>query len=387
MIYWIIYFSLSMGVFVFSQYVRDEDQKKLLIFYCTFLWMFGSFRYMVGTDFYNYMMIYQNPPQSIDELFDSRYEPMFTVCVMLLNYCEFSSQALFVVMESLTLFFFVKGVNVFVDDYREKLFIVILYAVFSLGFYWTFNAVRQVAAMSILLYSAKYILARKFLKFNLCVLLAMSFHYMAIVFVWMYFIYDVRINKKIVIVLLLLSVVAVITGYNFKVITEGMISVFSVTGLYYGYAARGLEYILTDGGISNTTIAFILFYVFSMMFFYERISADKKISVLFLSALVYLLVRIFVSLEDTSTSYLSSTIGRVAKYWGYFFILYIGRCLYFIRSENRQIFLLLSIVFIFVFSFQVMNEMIYIDENYLYDAYPEGVINNLNYSYNIQIFK
>ena len=134
MIYWIIYFSLSMGVFVFSQYVRDEDQKKLLIFYCTFLWMFGSFRYMVGTDFYNYMMIYQNPPQSIDELFDSRYEPMFTVCVMLLNYCEFSSQALFVVMESLTLFFFVKGVNVFVDDYREKLFIVILYAVFSLGF-------------------------------------------------------------------------------------------------------------------------------------------------------------------------------------------------------------------------------------------------------------
>ncbi len=372
---------------MFSQYVRDEDQKKLLIFYCTFLWMFGSFRYMVGTDFYNYMMIYQNPPQSIDELFDSRYEPMFTVCVMLLNYCEFSSQALFVVMESLTLFFFVKGVNVFVDDYREKLFIVILYAVFSLGFYWTFNAVRQVAAMSILLYSAKYILARKFLKFNLCVLLAMSFHYMAIVFVWMYFIYDVRINKKIVIVLLLLSVVAVITGYNFKVITEGMISAFSVTGLYYGYAARGPEYILTDGGISNTTIAFILFYVFSMMFFYERISADKKISVLFLSALVYLLVRIFVSLEDTSTSYLSSTIGRVAKYWGYFFILYIGRCLYFIRSENRQIFLLLSIVFIFVFSFQVMNEMIYIDENYLYDAYPEGVINNLNYSYNIQIFK
>ena len=104
----------------------------------------------------------------------------------------------------------------------------------------------------------------------------MSFHYIAIVFVWMYFIYDVRMNKKTVIVLLLLSVVTVITGYNFKVITEVMISVFSVTGMYYGYATRGLEYILIDGGISNNTIAFILIFVFSMMCFYERILSDKK---------------------------------------------------------------------------------------------------------------
>lgn len=387
MIYWIIYFLLAIGVFVFSQYVRDEDQKKLLLFYCTFIWLFGSFRYMVGTDFYSYMLIYKNSPQAISYLFESRFEPMFTLIVMLLNYCEFSSQALFIVMESLTLFFFVKGVKVFSDDYREILFIVIIYAVFSLGFYWSFNAVRQVTAMSILLYSAKYILARKFFKFNLCILLAMSFHYIAIVFVWMYFIYDVRINKKTVIVLLLLSVVTVITGYNFKVITEVMISVFSVTGMYYGYATRGLEYILIDGGISNNTIAFILIFVFSMMCFYERILSDKKSYVLFLSALVYLLIRIFVSLDDMSTSFLSSTIGRIAKYWGYFFILYIGRCLYFIRSENRKKFLLLGIVLIFIFSFQVMNEMIYIDENYLYNAYPDGIINNLDYKYNIQIFK
>ena len=72
---------------------------------------------------------------------------------------------------------------------------VIVYITF-MYFFSSINLIRNSLAYTILLYSNDYVLKRKFTKFSLIVLLATSFHFSALFYFPVYFLYYFKLNKR-----------------------------------------------------------------------------------------------------------------------------------------------------------------------------------------------
>ncbi len=88
--------------------------------------------------------------------------------------------------------------------------IAVLFASFS--YFHAFNGIRQFMAMAIALQGMKYIYERKFLRFLVIVVLAMTFHKSAILLLALYFLYGVRVRVWWVITSVLGSVVVMRMG-------------------------------------------------------------------------------------------------------------------------------------------------------------------------------
>ena len=71
---------------------------------------------------------------------------------------------------------------------------VVVYITFMF-FFTSLNLIRNTIAYTILLYSNDYIIHRKFFKFCLIVLVAASFHFSALFYLSMYFVYKLKISK------------------------------------------------------------------------------------------------------------------------------------------------------------------------------------------------
>lgn len=94
------------------------------------------------------------------------------------------------------------------------------------------NVVRMYIAISILLYSLKYIVKRSFLPFFIIVLFATLFHSSALIFIVMYPLCIIRYNSKLLILLLGVSIVILILGSSFfSFITEKI-------GMYNSYVSK-----------------------------------------------------------------------------------------------------------------------------------------------------
>lgn len=66
--------------------------------------------------------------------------------------------------------------------------------------------VRQNIAMAILLYSLIFIIQRKLFPFAVCILLSFGFHYSALAFIPAYWLYNLKISRKKLIIIILISV-------------------------------------------------------------------------------------------------------------------------------------------------------------------------------------
>lgn len=86
----------------------------------------------------------------------------------------------------------------------------------TLAFYGrSFNVLRQYIAMSILIFSIKYIKERQLLKFLICITIAMSIHTTAFVFIILYPMYNIRISYK---YLISFSIFSSIIGFSSRYI-------------------------------------------------------------------------------------------------------------------------------------------------------------------------
>lgn len=97
----------------------------------------------------------------------------------------------------------------------------------SYSYFHMFNGVRQYLATGIVLLSFYYIYERKLIKFLLLILLASTVHSMILVFIPFYFLYDIKLNIKRTIIILIVSTLA------FSSVWRWIISVFS--GSKYEY--------------------------------------------------------------------------------------------------------------------------------------------------------
>lgn len=184
----------------------NGDKKKIyVVCCCIFLFVIIGFRgEEVGTDTYSYMLsffqynkIYSFKLDDICEIFSLYQEPAY----ILLNICVGLFTEKFTIFLCCYASLYVVAIGYLVYKYSDKplwSFIVLL----SLGFvYFAMAGIRQTIAMSILLFSYKYIQERKVLPFILLVFLAYMFHNSSVIFLVAYPVATLKINWKHLVVL------------------------------------------------------------------------------------------------------------------------------------------------------------------------------------------
>jgi len=183
-----IFLYISLGAFTLFDLLKDGAKVKPFLFWsAVFVLIFlSSIRWNVGTDWYSYIDFFNHIQSYVDQPQVNMMERGFTY----LNYAVFKlggnySQLLTVIA---ILMIGLKA-KVFYAHRSIMMISLFLYFCYYLG---DIFGVRQFLAISITLYSVRFIEAKRFKPFLICVLVASSIHITAVFFIFSYWIYHIR---------------------------------------------------------------------------------------------------------------------------------------------------------------------------------------------------
>ncbi len=190
--YWI--YLVMIGFLVGYSLTKTKEQRRS-IYYASVVFLIIIFIAQdcsVSIDIAEYMRQYAIiPTLSFGQMLTHKFEIGFVLLCRLLEMTFESDRVLLLAMGVLILLPFGRFY-----DRESSQPMVALMAFVALGMYM--HAIifwRQLAAMAILTFAIPYIRQRKLLPFLLILLAAMSFHKTAVVFLWIYLIYNIPIGK------------------------------------------------------------------------------------------------------------------------------------------------------------------------------------------------
>lgn len=202
---------------------------------------------IVGNDTMNYINIFNHGE---DLLYDgSRYEIGYKYYNLLIHIFTDNDQAFLII----TSFLICSTFGFFIWKYstRPKSALVFF---FLLSFGMTVNTLRQCLAICFLLFSIEYIIQKRWLLFSLLVVVASNFHITAILFLAIYPLSNIRIERKTILMFVIGSVVSL---FFFSALLQLAFSYFPM----YEYYSDGKYF---EGG---TRIASIVQLLFSIIIF------------------------------------------------------------------------------------------------------------------------
>lgn len=193
-----------------------------------------------------------------------------------------------------------------------------------LGFFlFTFSGLRQSIAFAITFFSYNYIENRNFKKFILSIVIAVLFHKSAIIFVFAYLLYKVRINEKYLIFVL---------GSLFTIgLFKEQIYIF-IHIIYKGYPT-----VLESTGAYTMLIIMVIIYICSYLF-----TKPSQINNSFIAYRNYLLMAIAIQIFAS----ISNIIMRAGFYYFIFIILLIPELIN--QQNNRYMRLIIIMVSILI---------------------------------------
>lgn len=268
--YWI--YIVMMAFLLGYEFIRSKEKKRLLYYgACGFLILLfvvqdGSVSVDIGEYLHQYSII---PGLSFGEMLAHKFEIGFVLLCWVLQRLFESERVLLLAMSVLILLPFGRS---FEEETENPM--IALMAFLALGMYmhalifW-----RQLAAMAILTFSCRYIHRRKLIPFLLVVLIAMTFHKVAVVFLPLYLVYRIPINKWL---LLFCAAAAVFLGFFGKPIIQ-----FGIAVLYPRYRDYPL---LAIGG--ETLLALLWVIVLLSYWLLQDRLEDPAVRIPFLMLLV-----------------------------------------------------------------------------------------------------
>lgn len=179
MIYYGLFFIIIIFAFIDLLKTKNKNIKNIIFIFSFFLLLvFAFIRDKIGTDFLAYKIFYTTLDLNIP------FEKGYVYLNILLNSInkDFSFFLFGFTIFSLGL----KYIYIFKNVYYKN--ISILYYFSNYYFVFEFGILRNSLAVTITLFSIKYVIERKLLKFLLLILIAATFHRTAIVFIIVYFI-------------------------------------------------------------------------------------------------------------------------------------------------------------------------------------------------------
>ena len=178
-----------------------SDNRKWYIFMGVYLWLFLCFGYMTGSDW----RVYEEWYYSLDfnRLFYDYYaEPGYYLYMMLFRLLNVGFWPYFILTK--TIIFIVIYRTIF-DYCKESGYLTLLYFLPWFGMYLLIdNPMRNCIAIAIFIFSVRYVIEHKFWKFLLCMLLASSFHFSALVILLVYPMLNHNIKSWVYVLLFLL---------------------------------------------------------------------------------------------------------------------------------------------------------------------------------------
>lgn len=190
--YWI--YLVMLGFLVGYSLANTKEQRRS-IYYASVVFLLIIFiaqNFSVSIDIAEYMRQYAIiPTLTFGQMLTHKFEIGYVLLCRLLEMTFESDRVLLLAMGVLILLPFGRFY-----DRESSQPMVALMAFVALGMYM--HAIifwRQLAAMAILTFAIPYIRQRKLLPFLLILLAAMSFHKTAVVFLWIYLIYNIPIGK------------------------------------------------------------------------------------------------------------------------------------------------------------------------------------------------
>lgn len=182
MLFYLILAILTAVLTELSFYPRTKIYRILIsVFSIGIPSFFYAVRLYVGTDYYNYVINFLRIKSGYHIRMEIGYVLLNKLCAGL----NFKAEMMFFII---SLIFFVI-IRCSLADNMDLLSPGLGMFVFMLFYYQiSFNAVRQMVAMSILLYSFRYIVRERFIKFVLCITAAATFHLSSLIFIPAYII-------------------------------------------------------------------------------------------------------------------------------------------------------------------------------------------------------
>lgn len=178
---------------VFDPALKNQNR---MVGFCAFLsflplYVVSAVRYMVGTDYAGtYRSIY-NYTYWGGWHFRLSGETLYGLLNKLASYYSGTDYVGVFALSSLVIVgFIVLGLR---EQSVNFAYSILLFVV-SGYYFWSFNAVRQMAAMAIFLYAYRFVEERKPLKYCILIVVAAGFHTVALLYLPVYFIKKLKIN-------------------------------------------------------------------------------------------------------------------------------------------------------------------------------------------------
>ena len=174
-----IYFSLSITL---SLVVYKQTKVNFFLFFPFLIGaLFSGLRNDVGVDYQSYVDNFDY----ILKGYPSDFELTNKLIIEFINYMGGNVQVYFMFCAILTNFF----IYLFIKEHSKSVATsTVLYFFITFFFFASLNGVRQYLAISIFLFSLRYISSKEFYKYIFIVILASLFHISAILFLPLYFI-------------------------------------------------------------------------------------------------------------------------------------------------------------------------------------------------------
>jgi len=380
MSFWIILYFVFTIIYTVQYLLKDKDREFCIYIVLFIIWFVGAFRYNIGVDYISYetrydiINTYSIPSLSI---IGSDGEPTFVLTSIILNYLGFGPQMLFVVYHTIIIAFLYLGIKKYSTNNFIAILALLLYVAYPVegGFFWDMNGMRQAAACSIFFWGSHFLQQKDIKKFILVSVVAVLFHYSAIIG----FLILLLRNKNISFVLINILCVC---GFLFNAlgITEQftMSIIQIVTSYIEKYEVTGLAQIQI---VRFSLFAFAVY----ILYVVARLKIGKYVDTLVLNcSFVYVLLRIYTSF-GSSESILSAIMHRPEAYFLPFFFIIVS---YFIYS---LVFVKKKKILLFVLSCLYLVAINIYGLRYIYNSQfilPIGLVNtNIDYCVRFDLFR
>lgn len=188
---------------IFFGFTAEENPKNKLIisFISIVLILAAAFRYGIGTDYENYLMIFEGSNKTYDwsSSLSIEWGYFFLNKVIFnlgLGYWAVSLICSIIMFISLFRVLKTFSVNIYIG-------LAVYVSLWYMGF--NYNIVRHGMATSLVWVAFTFIPSRKFVKFLACIFVAGAFHKIAYVFIPFYWLLRLKINFKVALISIILS--------------------------------------------------------------------------------------------------------------------------------------------------------------------------------------
>jgi hypothetical protein len=217
-----VYYILFALLAFFSLLERDNKFSKIsLKIILLLLILFVGLRYQVGNDYAEYFMHHSFIHQGSTNYF----EPLFT----LLNYITPTPYHMFFASSVISFIFLYLSFKYFAPNNGILLF-TLYFGIYLIIF--DIHIIRQGIAIAMVLYSWKFAVENKKIKFFSLVLIATGFHSSAVIALPAYFLGKIKFTKKLKVSLLSISTITLFILVFFKNLVFDLISLFPLFERY-----------------------------------------------------------------------------------------------------------------------------------------------------------